>query len=44
MTTAAVQTTGSVRVIAVNGSNGRTVSKRTKASSRRKSTDRTTRL
>ena len=47
-TTAAVQTTGSVRVIAINGSGGgntcRSVSKRTKASSRRKSTDRTTRL
>ena len=47
--TTAVQTTGSgnVRVIALNGSIGqvgRTVSKRAKPSSRRKSTDRTTRL
>jgi hypothetical protein len=48
-TTTAVQTTGSgnVRTVAVNGAacgNGaRSVSKRTKASSRRKSTDRTTR-
>ena len=51
-TTAAVQTTGSVRVVAINGSggggngngNGRSINKRPKASSRRKSTDRTTRL
>jgi hypothetical protein len=48
-TTAAVQTTGSgnVRVVALNGNMGnagRTVSKRAKPSSRRKSTDRTTRL
>ena len=50
-TTAAVLTTGSVRVVAINGSgggggngNGRSINKRPKASSRRKSTDRTTRL